>query len=192
MSNNEIYHPNHKDGSIEVIFGPMFSSKTSTLLKRYRKYKLLNKKCLLIKYSKDTRYNKTGISTHDLNVQQTDVVQSSGKLFNLKTECEQVDMIGIDEGQFYSDIVEFCDYFANLGKIVVVAALDGNYLREPFNDILRLIPISEKIRKKSAVCGVCKDNNASFTMKKIKDNDNIEVIGGSDIYSPVCRDCYNE
>ena len=190
MSNKPLYQSTHKDGSIEVIFGPMFSSKTSTLLKRYRKYKLLNKKCLLIKYSNDTRYNKTGISTHDLNVQQNDVVQSNNRLFDLKEECEKVDMIGIDEGQFYSDIVEFCDYFANLGKIVVVAALDGNFLREPFNDILRLIPISEKIRKKSAVCGVCKDKYASFTMKKIKDDGNIEVIGGSDIYSPVCRNCY--
>lgn len=179
---------NH-DGSIEVIFGPMFSSKTSTLLKRYRKYKLMNKKCILIKYCDDTRYDKTGISTHDLNVQQNDVVQAKYKLFELKEECEKADMIGIDEGQFYTDIVEFCEYFANLGKIIVVSALDGNYLREPFNDILRLVPISEKIKKKSAICSVCKNNYASFTMKKIDDN-NIELIGGEDIYSPVCRNCY--
>lgn len=178
-----------RDGSIEVIYGPMFSSKTSTLLKRYRKYKLQGLNCLLIKYCEDTRYDKTGISTHDLNVQQEDVVQANSNLFNLKDKCLEVDMIGIDEGQFYNDIVEFCDYFANLGKVVVVAALDGNFLREPFNDILRLVPISEKIKKKSAVCSVCKGKDAYFTMKIVKD-DMIEVIGGSDIYSPVCRDCY--
>ena len=35
------------------------------------------------------------------------------------------DVIGIDEGQFFPDIVEFSESAANSGKIVVIAALDG-------------------------------------------------------------------
>lgn len=39
-------------------------------------------------------------------------------------------MIGIDEAQFFEDLYDFCREAADLdGKTVVVAGLDGNYLR---------------------------------------------------------------
>ena len=38
-----------KDGEIQLILGPMFSGKTSELMRRVRRYKLY-KKCLLISY----------------------------------------------------------------------------------------------------------------------------------------------
>lgn len=39
-------------------------------------------------------------------------------------------MIGIDEAQFFEDLYEFCQEAADIdGKIVVVAGLDGDYLR---------------------------------------------------------------
>lgn len=39
-------------------------------------------------------------------------------------------MIGIDEAQFFEDLYEFCQEAADRdGKIVVVAGLDGDYLR---------------------------------------------------------------
>jgi thymidine kinase len=42
----------------------------------------------------------------------------------------QLDVIGIDEAQFFEDLYEFCCKAADEdGKIVVVAGLDGDYLR---------------------------------------------------------------
>lgn len=39
-------------------------------------------------------------------------------------------MIGIDEAQFFEDLYDFCREAADHdGKIVVVAGLDGDYLR---------------------------------------------------------------
>ena len=49
------------------------------------------------------------------------------------------DVVGIDEGQFFPDIVKFCDEAANKGKIVVVAALDGTFERKPFGNIVDLV-----------------------------------------------------
>jgi hypothetical protein len=98
------------------------------------------------------------------------------------------DCIGIDEGQFFPDIVPFCEKMANIGKTVIVAALDGTFQRKPFGSVLDLIPLAESVTKLSAVCMLCY-NDASFT-ERLGDELAVEVIGGSDKYLAVCRQCY--
>ena len=42
----------------------------------------------------------------------------------------QMDVIGINEAQFFEDLLEFCQNAADLdNKIVIVAGLDGDFLR---------------------------------------------------------------
>ena len=43
-----------------------------------------------------------------------------------------MDVIGLDEGQFYEDLLVKAEEFARKDKIVIVSALDGTYLRETF------------------------------------------------------------
>ncbi len=38
---------------------------------------------------------------------------------------KEYDIIGIDEGQFYEDIVEFAQKAAGAGKIVIISSLNG-------------------------------------------------------------------
>ena len=64
------------------------------------------------------------------------------------------DVIGIDEGQFFGDLVSFCETAANAGKIVIVAGLDGDFKAEPFGTICDLVPLAEKVDKLCAVCAV--------------------------------------
>lgn len=78
---------------------------------------------------------------------------------------------------------------ANMGKKVVVAALDGTFQRKPFGSILKLVPLAENVTKLSAVCVLCQ-RNAAFSMR-ISDETQVEVIGGSDKYVAVCRGCFN-
>ena len=52
-------------GQIQVIFGPMFSGKSTELMRRIRRLSLAQSKCLVVKYSKDTRYHDTLVCTHD-------------------------------------------------------------------------------------------------------------------------------
>lgn len=103
---------------------------------------------------------------------------------------QQYDVIGIDEGQFFKDIVEFCENAANNGKIVITSALSGTYLREPFNSILDLIPKAEKIKTLSAICKGCMVP-AHFTLRTRMTNET-ELIGGEDMYMPVCRECFTQ
>lgn len=60
---------------------------------------------------------------------------------------QDFDCIGIDEGQFYPDIVHFAENAASKGKVVIISALSGTFLRKPFNDVLDLIPKCEKIKQ---------------------------------------------
>ena len=54
------------DGSIEVIYGPMFSGKSSELLRKVRRYQHARKKCLVVNYLHDNRYSKDEVMmTHD-------------------------------------------------------------------------------------------------------------------------------
>ena len=88
------------DGSIDMIIGPMFSGKTTELLRRVRRNLAASKKCILIKYKGDIRYGQdSALSTHDK-------VNMTAKSAELLTEIENAawhyDVIAIDEGQFFS------------------------------------------------------------------------------------------
>jgi thymidine kinase len=70
-------------------------------------------------------------------------------------------------------------------KIVIVASLQGTFLRGPFLNIVTLIPKCEKIKKLSAICKLCKEN-ASFTFRTAS-KDVTTLIGGANMYMPLCR-----
>lgn len=172
-------------GSISLILGPMFSGKTTELIRNIKRYSIANKKCIIYKHEMDNRYDNDKITTHD-NVKWD--AKCYNNLLNLLEESMEYDIIGIDEGQFFPDIVAFSEKLASCGKIIIIAALDADYKRNPFGRILDLIPLSENIIKLKAICGYCK-NDASFT-KRLIFSEKIELIGGSEIYMAVCRTCY--
>jgi len=98
------------------------------------------------------------------------------------------DVIGIDEGQFFTDIVEFAEKAANARKVVIVSALQGTFHRGPWANITELIPLCEKIKKLSAICKLCKES-ASFTFRTADANCK-KLIGGAEMYMPLCRSCH--
>jgi thymidine kinase len=112
------------------------------------------------------------------------------ELSSLIQQAQEYSVIGIDEGQFFTDTVKFAEEMANLGKTVIVAALDGCYRRSGFGDILQLVPLAESVIKLTAVCMIC-FTEASYT-KRIGLERELEVIGGADKYMAVCRKCYFE
>ena len=50
---------------IDITLGPMFAGKSTELLRKIKRYQITGKKCLVIKYSADTRYSEKCVSTHD-------------------------------------------------------------------------------------------------------------------------------
>ena len=89
----------------------------------------------------------------------------------------------------YPDLNTFCEMAADEGKVVIVAALDGDFQRKPFGSVCDLVALSESVTKLSAVCNFC-CGDAAFT-KRIGSETAIQVIGGSEKYIPVCRACYH-
>lgn len=88
-----------------------------------------------------------------------------GQLLSLGDRLpDDVEVIGIDEGQFFPDLVEFAERMANAGKIVIVAALDGTFQRKPFGNVGLLLPLSEQVDKLNAVCMRC-HCTASFSAR---------------------------
>nr|XP_045595564.1 thymidine kinase, cytosolic-like isoform X2 [Procambarus clarkii] len=172
-------------GQIQIIFGPMFSGKTTELMRRLKRYQISKHQVLIIKYANDTRYDMNGIATHD---QQVLPAISATQLKSLKEKALEYSVIGVDEGQFFPDTVEFAEEMANRGKIVIVAALDGTYQRSEFGNILHLVPLAESVVKLTAVCMICYEE-ASYT-KRTSTETAVEVIGGCDKYIATCRRCY--
>uniref|UniRef100_A0A8C1TUL1 Thymidine kinase n=1 Tax=Cyprinus carpio TaxID=7962 RepID=A0A8C1TUL1_CYPCA len=202
-------------GQIQVIFGPMFSGKSTELMRRVRRFQVAQYCCLLIKYAKDTRYSQTGMATHDKSTMEA---VPANRLQDVRSLALQACVIGIDEGQFvcfcsslfsqcslshtlyalinnhdlwllqFPDTVEFCEEMANMGKTIIVAALDGTFQRKPFGNILNLVPLAESVVKLNAVCMQC-FKEAAYT-KRLGAEQEVEVIGGTDKYHAVCRACY--
>ena len=105
---------NSYDGEIKLITGPMFSGKTSELIRRYKRYQLNKKnKCLLVKYKGDTRYSENEIVTHDHIKIKSIKAELLSELNNI---INNYNIICIDEIQFFKDAYEFCEKWANLGK----------------------------------------------------------------------------
>jgi thymidine kinase len=172
-------------GSISIIFGPMFSGKTGEMFRVVRRYTVAKKKCMVVKYSKDTRYAVEEASTHDhFKMPATPAI----RLADVREEALLCDVIGIDEGQFFPDVVEFSEEMANLGKTIIVACLDGSFERKPFGRVVELLALAESVTKLTSVCMVCQAN-AAFSKRITKDTA-LEVIGGADMYIAVCRGCY--
>ncbi|KAK4798135.1 hypothetical protein SAY86_030461 [Trapa natans] len=119
-------------GEIHVILGPMFAGKTSSLLQRIESESCNGRKVAVIKSNKDTRYGLDSIVTHDGAKFQCMALAnlSSFKQMFGADAYDELDVIGIDEAQFFEDLYDFCQEAADRdGKIVVVAGLDGDYLR---------------------------------------------------------------
>lgn len=173
-------------GRINLIMGCMFSGKTSELITRYTKYMIAGKKCIIIKHSIDDRYDDTCVVTHDGKKMNA---ISCNLLDTLDEFIKNYDVICIDEIQFFSDAVKYCEKWANeYGKIIVASGLSGDHKREPFEIVSRLIPCCETVDFKRAVCKAT-GKSASFTFRTVDCDEQI-VIGGGDKYEAMDRKTY--
>lgn len=175
-------------GHIELIIGPMFSGKSTELLRRINRFNISKHKCILIKYLNDNRYNSNNVITHD-KIEYNILSIKTDNISNIFNELNKYDIIGIDEGQFYKDI-NLVNNLANNGKIIIIAALDCTFEMKPFTNIIEIIHLCEKIVKLNSICMKCYKNNASFN-KRITNDTNLELIGGTDKYISICRYCLN-
>ena len=197
---------NYSGSYLKVIIGPMFSSKSSTLLSEINRYKYVTDKILVInsvldkQRHEDMEINEQGLGVMKTHDNKTFPAIMLNHLNELKTnrffnsKYDYADIIVIDEAQFYPDLYEFLHYELHniqYTKMFIVAGLSSDFHMLPIGDITKIIPMADDIIKLSALCVYCKDGTpASFT-KLIKTNETQNssnvIVGAKEAYSPCCR-----
>lgn len=172
-----------------VIMGCMFAEKTSELLRQIRLETILGKSVTVVVPDIDTRVVDVVYTHHGdsggvtpVKVDHTRLVSSLGDL------PVNADVVAIDEGQFFTDLVPAVRQLLSQGKTVWVAGLNGDFQQRPLGHILDLIPLADNVIYLRALCLVCKDGTkASFSKRLDRDNQNAVDIGDCNKYVAVCR-----
>jgi thymidine kinase len=181
--------PNYKGekrGWIEVICGSMFSGKTEELIRRLKRVKIANLKVEIFKPAIDVRYDKINIVSHDTNFITSTPVENAHSILLMAND---VDVVGIDEAQFFdSEIAFVCEQLAMRGIRVIVAGLDMDYMGKPFGQMPNLLATADYITKLHAICVQC-GNIANISYRKVDEGAQV-LLGEKDLYEPRCRTCW--
>ena len=174
-------------GWLEVICGPMFSGKSEELIRRIRRSLIARKRVQVFKPSIDDRYSADEIVSHsDLRIPSQGVT-SAGQI--LEVFDVRTDVVGIDEATMLGgELEEVAVRLANMGKQVIVAGLDTDYLGRPFEPIPALLALAEEITKTLAICVQC-GGPAKFTQRLVDSSERI-VVGAAGMYEARCRRCF--
>jgi len=189
---------------LEIILGPMYAAKTTSIVEMYKKCNFCNISVAVINHSIDNRYDDELMSTHDkvkipcikaerlmdvyiehLNMESNEEIPRIKDKYKVGIS----EVILINEGQFFPDLEEFVRLMLARGKKIYVCGLDGDFERKKFGQILDLIPLCDKVTKLTSLCSICKDGTPGIFSKRIT-NEKEQTVVGSTNYIPVCRSCY--
>ena len=176
-------------GYLELILGPMFSGKTTRLINLQKQYHVCDISCCVINHIIDKRYDNHLLCTHDHQSTDCFNINHLKDIYALNI-ISKYDVFLINEGQFFEDIFGVVSNLVETyNKKVYICGLDGDFKRQKFGHLLDLIPLSDKVIKKSALCKLCKNGKEGiFTMRVTKEKE--QIVVGANNYIPVCRQCY--
>ena len=183
--------------TLEVIVGPMFSGKTSELIRLVEREVYAKKKGAIFKIAFDRRYSAREVVTHNGLRYDAYTVPSTrrgpGRIREI-AEANSLDAVGVDEINFFpEEVVGVLDSLADTRK-VIACGLNLNFRAEPFKTTMELAARADHVRYLSAVCVVC-GQEATRTQRLIEGrpapkNSPTIVVGGKGMYEPRCRDCF--
>ncbi|MBW6483449.1 MAG: thymidine kinase [Vicingaceae bacterium] len=177
-----------RKGWIEVVCGSMFSGKTEELIRRMKRAKFAKQHVEIFKPEIDKRYDDEKVVSHDANEIHSTPVPSSSNIIIL---ANNVDVVGIDEAQFFDDgLVAICNQLANSGIRVIVAGLDMDFKGKPFGPMPQIMACAEYITKVHAICMHC--GELANHSHRINTDENLVQLGETDAYEPLCRNCFQQ
>ena len=163
----------------------MFGGKSTELIRRCKRMISVGLEVVVVNHSLDTRNGTTNVVTHDGI--EMECLSTSRLNFEL---LKPYDVVAIDEAQFFDSIADDIRVLSDdMGKHVIIAALSGDYKRDPWPGVDRIIALSDEIIHCKALCVRC-HRPAAFTKRHVPSDSRV-VIGADDKYSSVCRACYN-
>ncbi len=180
-------------GKIVIIYGPMFAKKTREFLDRIAHEKETRRSVAVFGYKKDTRYAEDSIVTHVNSIGQQQQMRAikcdAEHLADHRELMLSVDVIGIDEAQFFSGSAPLILELFAAGKTVYLAMLITTFEQKlwPGSPFLELLPFAEVICK-VAICDLCFSHDATCSYRKNASTE-VEQIGTNQEYGAACYDC---
>jgi thymidine kinase len=179
--------PTNTPGVLEVITGPMFSGKSEELIRRLKRARIARQRVACYKPDIDLRYHRTAIASHSSQTHEATTVPNTERLREaLYPQIDQIDVIGIDEVQFFDpSIIPLAVELIALGKRVLMAGLDTTFAAEPFGPVPNLMAIADTVTKLSAVCMTC--GQPAIHTQRLGDSQELVVVGAAGLYEARCR-----
>jgi thymidine kinase len=186
----EIEHPRCQPGRMEVITGPMFSGKSEELIRRLKRAQIARLRVACFKPDIDLRYQPDAIASHSAQTIDARAVHDVARLREaLFPALDTIDVVGIDEAQFFDDsLVPLAMELVHGGKRVVLAGLDTTFAGEPFAPLPALMAIADEVTKLSAVCMLC--GAPAIHTQRLGANQQLMVVGAVGVYEARCRACF--
>ncbi|MEK7481233.1 MAG: thymidine kinase [Patescibacteria group bacterium] len=190
--------------TLTVITGPMFSGKSTELIRQIRREQIAEKEMQLFNFGEDARYAQRGkLASYDGSDMQAIPVCRTRDLIALVQPETQ--FIVIDEVQFFDDvIIDYISHLVDQGKRVMAAGLNLDFRGEPFpfgfgstRTMADLLVRADFIVKLSAVCTYRSDagercgREATRTQRLVggepaQYSDPIKMIGSQESYEARC------
>lgn len=176
---------------LKIVLGPMFSGKTTELIKDYRKLSNKGYYPTIINYMGDTESTEHLLRSHN-NIQIDCISYFSLAIGWFDTRDQNYEKLHnsthilINEAQFFEDLIDVVLSMIESGKCVYIYGLDSDHLQKKFGKIWDLIPYANIVQKLMATCQ-CGSPEALFT-HRITFNPQQQLIGASH-YTPLCRNC---
>lgn len=183
--------------TLEVIVGPMFSGKTSELIRLVERDVIAKRRGAIFKVAFDERFGEKEVVTHNGLRYDAYTVSSSAKglaAIERAAATQKLDVVGVDEVNFFPrGIVGLLDRLADERRIVA-CGLNLDFRAEPFRTTMELAARADRVTYLSAVCAVC-GQEATRTQRLVKGRpapkrSPLIVVGGKELYEPRCRRCY--
>ncbi|QXV67717.1 thymidine kinase [Mucilaginibacter sp. 21P] len=188
MYNEDVFRrKNEVGGSIEVICGSMFSGKTEELIRRVKRARIAKVEVEIFSPAADIRYDKQAVVSHNANSIPSKSVSKAADILQL---ADHVQLIGIDEAQFFDDeLPQVAQTLANKGVRVIIAGLDMDFKGRPFGTMPQLMAMADAVTKLHAVCMKC-GGQAMYSYRLVPNESQI-LLGEKETYEARCRECYN-
>lgn len=184
--------------SLEVITGPMSCGKTEELIRRLRRANYAKKEVLLFKPAIDTRDGESAKSRNGISFPAFSVDSAAALLEHCSQIRYRVDVIGIEEAQFFDDqLPEVVERLVSVAcKRVIVSGLNTDFRGKPFGPMPTLLAMADEIQTLTAICMGCGSDMGTRTQRMINDlparyDSPLILIGGDQTYEARCRGCHH-
>lgn len=176
----------------------MCSGKSSTMFQQATRACFAGSKVDIVVYSGSQRKKttKNTLFSHNTPLQLPSPADSHLNIAEYTSIQSYLDSkpdakyVGIDEGQFFTDLRPGVEYLMQKGVHVYISALNGDFRLRPWTSVSNLLPIVTHIHMLRAVCPLCKNNHTDANYNKLVKRTDVPAdtphIGDVDMYISTC------